>query len=96
MSGPAPFRCVGSCVGQHSPECDAAWRLHMDHLLRQRELRELCHRYNDATNPAAFRCEDEHKRCTELARQLRADLRRRFREGIDYRETESGRFLPMA
>lgn len=96
MTAPAAYRCPNSCVGEHSPECDAAFAAAMKASERMRDLRELCYGYNDATNPAAFRSDDEHQRCRERARELRAALRQRFREGVDYQETESGRMLPLA
>lgn len=53
----------------------------------------LCSAWNEATNPAKLRTEEEHIEKRAEAKILLAELRRRFREGIDFIESESsGRF----
>lgn len=89
------YQCPSSCVGEHTAECDRAFQELSAEQTRRREVQLLCYGYNDATSPSVFRTEDEHERCRQRAREIRLALRSKFREGADYRETESGRFLPV-
>lgn len=57
----------------------------------ERTCSDLCISWNSATNPAVLRTDEEHAAKRAEAKQLLAELRRRFREGIDYVESESGR-----
>ena len=56
----------------------------------------LCWAWNTASNPAKLRTEEEHLQAAADGRAILTELRRRFREGIDYTEMDSGRLLPRA
>ena len=56
----------------------------------------LCFAYNQATCPWVHRTDHEHERQRQLALAIRNRMKRlRIIEGIDYQETESGRYWPI-
>lgn len=58
---------------------------------KRRTCLELVILYNRATNPRAFRTDHEAFRNRQLARAVRARLRRDYTENWNYCESDSGR-----
>ena len=59
-------------------------------------LAELLNAWNDATNPAAYRSDEEHEANRAVARQMKTELDRRFVFGRDYREFSNGMLWPIS
>lgn len=59
-------------------------------------LVELINAYNDATDPAAYRSDEEHQIERERARAALGALRRHYVEGVDYKELSNGSLWPIS
>lgn len=62
---------------------------------RRLNLAELVATYNEATNPAALRTDEEHRVERMRARTALGSIRRSYVEGVDYRELSNGALWAM-
>ena len=61
--------------------------------MKRRTLSDLCELYNEVTNPWKLRTENQHKRCSAIARAIRKRLRAgAYVAGVHYIEGPSGRY----
>lgn len=70
--------------GEHNPRRNA-----------KPDLIELINTYNDASDPAAYRTDDEHAIESERARDALRAIRQHYTEGVDYKELSNGALWPI-
>lgn len=80
--------------------CAAIDRYNLRHGLdqsgRPSAMVSLLSDWNELTSPSTPRTEMEHQACREAARDVLATIKRRFIEGVDYKELSNGALWPIS
>lgn len=67
----------------------------MSDFERRLNLAELIATYNEASNPAALRTDEEHREQRLRAKIALGSIRRNYIEDVDYRELSNGALWAM-